>query len=798
MKVLLVTWHFPPVNTVAALRTGKFAEYLAGNGVDVKVVTVAKDSDDRSLPIDGDRISVVETEFVDIDQWVNPVTVLRRIKSALTSKVSVKASAGQATGTAKTGQSARAKPKAWHWLSDLYEALFLFPDKYVGWLIKLYPALVREIRDFEPDVIVASGPPFTSFVATALASRRTKTPWIAEFRDRWMDDPYADWPQWRRRFDHWFERRILATASAITTVSPRWQPYFEEKFLQPVGTFLNGFDPENFTHDPIQSPEGLPVQIMHMGRCYPERRDPSPLFKAIRDGEFTPEEVQFQFYGWDLDYVARRAREYDVEDFVQILQPVPFNQSVAMQKGGDVLLLMQWNNDADAGNIPAKLFEYLASHRPIVAVGCEGGFVAEEIARREAGLLTNDPEKLAGAIRGWIDEKKEKGRIPSLPDNTSKGLARSQQMEAYLAFLQRGEIELRDDRLKKKSNTPIRELSAGRDYVLAGQKHLEQPLGLIVIDTEEDFDWGGPYRRSGFGLDSVWNQTKAQDIFDQHGIRPTYLIDYPILNNDDAAKVFRQFHDAGKCELGVQMHPWANPPYREWLSRENSFPCNLDIALQEEKLDALCAAFNRQFGFAPKIYKAGRYGISAQHLDILRERGFTVDTSVMPWSSYTRDGGPNFFGAPDSCFWYGPERDLLCLPVSRGLNGLLAQTPAKSLFSLTETKLGRITKSAGILAHCDLLERVDLSPEGGHSPEAQGAFIQQRMAQGQRVFLFHYHSSSLGAGNTPYVRNRQQLENFLGSIETFLHHFQNDLQGRFVTPSELYEILAPHPGNRHP
>ena len=130
MKVLLVTWHFPPVNTVAALRTGKFAEYLAGNGVDVKVVTVAKDSDDRSLPIDdGDRISVVETEFVDIDQWVNPVTVLRRIKSALTSKVSVKASAGQATGTAKTGQSARAKPKAWHWLSDLYEALFLFPDK---------------------------------------------------------------------------------------------------------------------------------------------------------------------------------------------------------------------------------------------------------------------------------------------------------------------------------------------------------------------------------------------------------------------------------------------------------------------------------------------------------------------------------------------------------------------------------------------------------------------------------------------------------------------------------------------
>lgn len=791
MKVLLVTWHFPPVNTVAALRTGKFAEFLAGNGVQVKVVTVAKDSDDRSLPLNSDHISVVETKFIDVDRWINPVTILRRLKSALKSKTRIEASAARQTTASGEEKPAARKPKAWTSLSDLYEALFLFPDKYVGWLFRLYPALVREIRQFQPDVIVASGPPFTSFVATALASKRTGTPWIAEFRDRWMDDPYADWPLWRRRFDHWFERKILGTASAITTVSPRWQPYFEEKFLQPVGTFLNGFDPENFTHDPIPSPEGLPLQIMHMGRCYPERRDPSPLFKALRDGDFTPDEVQFQFYGWDLDYVARRAREYRVEDFVQILNPVPFNQSIAMQKGGDVLLLMQWNNAADAGNIPAKLFEYFAARRPIIAVGCEGGFVAEEIHRREAGLLSNDSDKLAKAMRGWIDQKKTQGRIPTLPESVSKGLARSEQMTSYLEFLKRGQTELRPAGEKRRENTPIRALVERRDYIPARQKTLSQPLALVVIDTEEDFDWDGPYRRAGFGLDSVWHQDKAQAIFNQHGIKPTYLIDHPILEDDNAAKVFRDFYKAGQCDLGIQMHPWANPPYREWLSRENSFPCNLDIALFEDKLNTLCAAFERQFGFAPTIYKAGRYGISAQHLDILRERGFKVDTSVMPWSTYKAAGGPDFFGAPDTCFWYGTKRDLLCLPVSRGLNGVLARTPAKHLFRLTETPFGRATKSAGILAHCGLLERVDLSPEGGHSPAAQQAFVKQRMAQGQNVFVFHYHSSSLGAGNTPYVRDSGQLERFLGNIESFIDFFQTEIDGRFVTADELYTLIKP-------
>lgn len=790
MKVLLVTWHFPPVNTVAALRTGKFAEYLAHNGVDVKVVTVAKDSNDRSLALDQDNISVVETQFVDIDQWVNPVTIIRHLRTLFARKFSVNASAGQAVAENRR-KTATPKPKAWQSLSDLYEALFLFPDKYVGWLLRLYPALVREIRQFQPDVIVASGPPFTSFIGTALAAKRTGTPWIAEFRDRWMDDPYADWPMWRRRFDHWFERRILNTASAITTVSPRWQPYFEEKFLQPVGTFLNGYDPENFTPDPIYSPEGLPLQIMHMGRCYPERRDPSQLFKALREGSFTPDEVQFLFYGWDLDYVARRAQEFEVEDFVQILKPVPFNQSIAMQKGGDVLLLMQWNNEADAGNIPAKLFEYLASRRPIVAVGCEGGFVAEEIARRKAGLLSNDPAKLATAMREWVDQKKKYGRIPTLPKSTSDGLTRSQQMDAYLDFLRRGQVEWRPPQVKKKANTPIRRLKPGRDYDLVSQTPLDRPVGIVVVDTEEDFDWEGPYRRSGFGLDSVWHQTAAQDIFDQIDAKPAYLIDYPILENDEAAKVFKAFYDAGRCDLGIQMHPWANPPYREWLSRENSFPCNLDQTLFEEKLDTLCDAFIRQFGFSPKIYKAGRYGISAQHLEILRDRGFLIDTSVMPWSSYAPDGGPDFFGAPDSCFWYGASRDLLCLPVSRGLNGVLANTAAKKLFKLTETKLGRVTKSAGVLAHCGLLERVDLSPEGGHSPAAQQAYIRQRMAQGQRIFLFHYHSSSLGTGNTPYVRTDRQLEKFLGNIRTFVQYFQEDLKGEFLTPNELYARIKP-------
>ena len=788
MKIMLVTWHFPPVNTVAALRTGKLAEYLAEQGVDTTVITVSKDSDDTSLPLNSDGVRIIETNFFDLDRWLNPVSLAKRlIRRIKPSRKAAAASSGPASSGGSGSTLPREKPPLWKFFSGLFEHLILYPDKYIGWFFKLYPAILREARATNPDFIIASGPPFTAFLAAAAASKRLGIPWIAEYRDRWMDDPYATWPQWRRRFDHWFEKKILSGAAAIITVSPKWESYFAETFKKPVGIFMNGFDPENFEVEANPCHEGLPLVITHMGRCYPERRDPSKLFEALKTGHFTPEEVTFRFYGWNLDYVAEKVKEHGVEAFVEILPPVPFKQSIALQKGCDVLLLMQWNNIADEGNIPAKLFEYLASRRPVIAVGCESGFVAETIHSRDAGLLSNCPEKLAAAMRNWVDEKHSRGRLPILPESTSAGLTRSDQLQKYLTFLQRGLTEKKNEIRASNSQNIGLELTSASEIEITRQDHLEKPLALVIVDTEEDFDWDGPFRRTGHSLASVFDQNRAQRIFDHHKIKPCYLIDYPILADDQARAVFREMHARGQCDLGVQMHPWINPPYQEWLNERNSYPHNLETALFREKLDHLIAAFVEAFDFRPRIFKAGRYGINRDCLDILIEYGFRVDTSVIPWSNYSQQSGPNFFGSPQAPFWFGKGRNILELPISRRLDGMLADTRAERLFNYTHSKIGERLKLGGVLSR-GFLERTTLSPEG-NSLEIQQRLIRRSLANGNRIFLYSYHSPSLAVGNTPYVQSEKDLEDFLLNIERFISLFTNEFDGRFVTMDELLSMV---------
>ena len=88
----------------------------------------------------------------------------------------------------------------------LYRNLIFVPDRYVGWAAPLLLELRRVCRIWQPDVVLASGPPFTAFVAVSLFARHTRIPWIAEFRDRWADDPYALIAGWRRALDRRVER----------------------------------------------------------------------------------------------------------------------------------------------------------------------------------------------------------------------------------------------------------------------------------------------------------------------------------------------------------------------------------------------------------------------------------------------------------------------------------------------------------------------------------------------------------------------------------------------------------------
>ena len=329
-----------------------------------------------------------------------------------------------------------------------------------------------------------------------------------------------------------------------------------------------------------------------------------------------------------------------------------------------------------------------------------------------------------------------------------------------------------------------REIRMSDKFQHLDQSTIQQPVACIIIDTEEDFNWSGPYRRKGHKVESVWHQYKAHKLYDPLGIKPTYLIDYPILANAEASAIFLKMYEAGTCALGIHLHPWTNPPYDEWLCDKNSFPNNLNQSLFIEKLDQLIKLFKKRFGFEPDTYKAGKYGIDEDCLDILIDKGLLVDTSIMPWSNYDASGGPNFYSAPTNAFWYGKQQSLLELPVSRGLIGPLSKQPYNHFFYRAYRNPWRQLKFSSILARAKLLQRIDLSPEG-HRIRDQKKLVESQLKQGQKIFIYSYHSPSLAIENTPYVRKEKDLVAFLDNINSFTHYFINDLGGKFITPAEL-------------
>lgn len=314
------------------------------------------------------------------------------------------------------------------------------------------------------------------------------------------------------------------------------------------------------------------------------------------------------------------------------------------------------------------------------------------------------------------------------------------------------------------------------------------PLLLVVVDTEEEFDWTRPHARENTSVTAIAAQGRPQEIFANHGITPTYVIDYPVASSPAAVEVLRVFADQGQCRIGAHLHPWVNPPYSEPVNAYNSYPGNLPRALEREKLKVLTAAIARGFGTPPVVYKAGRYGVGPATAQILEELGYLIDVSVVPFTSFAGDGGPDFSAAAFHPSWFGSNHNLLEIPLSCGFYGLF-RSLGPVLFPRVSSDVGMRLRLPGMLARSGLLERIRLTPEGVDLA-ANIRLARSLYDQGCRIFSFTYHSPSLVPGMTPYIRSKQQLSQFLASMDGFFSFFRKELGGRPSEPLEVYNLLG--------
>lgn len=313
----------------------------------------------------------------------------------------------------------------------------------------------------------------------------------------------------------------------------------------------------------------------------------------------------------------------------------------------------------------------------------------------------------------------------------------------------------------------------------------KRPQLIIVIDTEEEFDWNAPADRAQTGVSAMDLIYRAQDIFDEYGIKPCYVVDYPVVSQESGYRALKKIYDDGRCEIGAHLHPWVNPPFDEEMKPANTFPGNLDRAIEKEKLSVLANKIENVFGFRPTTYKAGRYGVGPNTTSILTELGFDIDLSLCPPVDYSSASGPDFSRCNAEPFWFGQEQNMLEIPVTGAFVGW-AGTMARPLYNLA-MKFKQF-KLPGILSRLGAVDRLMLSPEGFSSKD-HIKLTQALYDQGVRTFTWSFHSPSVVPGHTDYVRNEQELEAFLGTFRTFFDFFFNQLNGEATTPTELRSQL---------
>jgi hypothetical protein len=313
------------------------------------------------------------------------------------------------------------------------------------------------------------------------------------------------------------------------------------------------------------------------------------------------------------------------------------------------------------------------------------------------------------------------------------------------------------------------------------------PTLVVVIDTEEEFDWNAPFDPASNSVTNIALQPLAQGVLDARGVVPTYVVDYPVATTPASVAVLRSFAAEGRCEIGAHLHPWVNPPAEGPIDVRHSYPGNLPPAVEQRKLIALTDMITANFDACPKVYKAGRYGIGAATPAVLRDLNYAVDVSVVPYTDFSDDGGPDFSRVAAVPFMIADG--VRELPLSVHFVGRLASFGPR-IYPYFGGTTARVLRLAGICGRLGLLERLRLSPEG-HTLQDLIRQTRAALATGNRLFMLTYHSSSMLPGATAYVRTEAERSAFLATLDGYLRFFLGEIGGRADTVTRVAAALMP-------
>jgi galactitol-specific phosphotransferase system IIB component len=380
-KLLIITYYWPPAGGPGVQRWLKFVKYLP----DFDVQPIVFVPENPTYPIvDSNLVAEVSDKAIILK---TPIFEPYQLASFLSKNKSKKISSGIIPNQKK--QSFLEKVMLW-----VRGNLFL-PDARVFWVKPSVAYLEKYIRENEIDTIITSGPPHSLHLIGLELKQKMDLKWLADFRDPWTTIGYHKslrLSQYAAKKHKQLERQVLNSADTIIVTSKTTKAEFQALTTKPIEVITNGFDVEKVDKQSLDTK----FSLAHIGSFLSER-NPKIVWESLVElcieiPDFKSH-LEIKLIGAISQEVLETIEQFGLNSFLNNLGYVSHAEAVAHQRKSQVLLLIEINSEETKSILPGKLFEYMVSERPILAIGPKDSDFAEIITNTNSGVFFEYSEK---------------------------------------------------------------------------------------------------------------------------------------------------------------------------------------------------------------------------------------------------------------------------------------------------------------------------------------------------------------------------------------------------------------------
>ncbi len=383
-NVLIICYYWPPAGGPGVQRWLGFARHLPALGFQVTVL----------VPENADYPVIDKSLVRAVPQGITVLKVPIKEPSRLASSLSRKRTKQLQKGVINKKSSLVQDALLW-----LRGNLFI-PDARVGWK----PAVLQAVKQYcavnEYFTVITTGPPHSvHLIGRALKKQLNHIKWIADFRDPWTTIGYHKDLKLTARAAQKHERleqEILNSCDALIVTSPHTATEFHSKTETPVHVITNGYDIAMNTQD--KQPAGL-FTIAHVGTLLADR-NPLVLWSVLSKMLKTIPDFKDHFKLILTGNVANEIKEsittHQLDGYVEFTGYLAHDEAVKIMFNSQLLLLIEIDAAVNTAIIAGKIFEYLASRRPIIGLGPRDAAVATILSDNRAGdyFLYDDATRL--------------------------------------------------------------------------------------------------------------------------------------------------------------------------------------------------------------------------------------------------------------------------------------------------------------------------------------------------------------------------------------------------------------------